>query len=427
MKCRKRRNDVKTGEESLPRDQRWGDPLTASVASGIKVARVRSWLEHGTWEPVASMPREKLKWKPHESLSTDAGHRGGLARSSDEVPVMGLERRGQITRSRRGVNPAMGRNRAARQGRKRPGDKSRMSREAPVRFREGLGVKLPRATRLIVTGTSRVLLRREVQPLVEHFLRERGLELSHEKTRITHLEDGFDFLGQTVRRFGNGKVLIKPSKRSVQTFLSGIQETIDNSGGMTAGDLIRRLNQQIKGWTMYHRYAVSKRIFHAMDDRIFWKLRRWCRRRHPQKSWKWIKARYFQREGRRDWVFTGTIRDSTGSARPIRLMQAAGVKVLRWKKIRSAANPYDPEWELYLEERSVWKLTHTLAGRGRIEYLWKDQEGRCVMCGQVLRAEEQPWHIHHRVWRSRGGDETYDNLELLHAHCHRQIHGKRNR
>src|SRR5262245_55883585 len=96
----------------------------------------------------------------------------------------------------------------------------------------------------IITGTSRVLLRREVQPLVEHFLRERGLELSHEKTRITHLEDGFDFLGQQVRRCGNGKVLIKPSKRSVQTFLSGIQETIDNSGGMTRGDLIRRLNHK---------------------------------------------------------------------------------------------------------------------------------------------------------------------------------------
>ena len=113
----------------------------------------------------------------------------------------------------------------------------------------------------IITGTSRVLLQREVQPLVEHFLRERGLELSHEKTRITHIEDGFDFLGQTVRRFGNGKILIKPSKRSVKTFLAKIQATIDDSGGMTAGDLIRRLNQQIKGWTMYHRYAVSKRIF----------------------------------------------------------------------------------------------------------------------------------------------------------------------
>src|SRR5207237_2082421 len=116
------------------------------------------------------------------------------------------------------------------------------------------------------------------------------------------------------------------------------------SGSMTAGDLIRRLNQQIKGWTMYHRYAVSKRIFTAVDARIFWKLMRWCRRRHPKKSGEWIKTRCFQREGHPDWVFTGTIRDSTGSARPIRLMQAAGVKVLRWKKIRSAANPYDPEW-----------------------------------------------------------------------------------
>ena len=157
----------------------------------------------------------------------------------------------------------------------------------------------------IITGTSQVLLRREVQPLVEHFLRERGLELSHEKTRITHIEDGFDFLGQTVRRFGNGKILIKPSRRSIKTFLGKIQATIDDSGGRTAGDMIRRLNQQIKGWTMYHRYAVSKRIFRAVDNQIFWKLRRWCRRRHPEKSWKWIKKRYFQREGRRDWVFTG--------------------------------------------------------------------------------------------------------------------------
>src|SRR3954468_20296154 len=114
MKCRKRMDDVKTGEESLPRDQRWGDPLTASVASGTKVARVRSWLEHGTWEPVASMPREKPKWEPHEGQSTDARHRGGWACSSVEVPVMGMERRGPITQLCRRVNPVMGRNLAGR-------------------------------------------------------------------------------------------------------------------------------------------------------------------------------------------------------------------------------------------------------------------------------------------------------------------------
>jgi len=120
MKCRKRMDDVKTGVKSLLRDQRWRDPLTASVASGIKVARVRFWLEHGTWEPVASMPREEPNWKPHEGQSTDARHRGGLARSSDEVPVMGMERRGPITCFRRQVNPAMGRN-LARERRQRSG------------------------------------------------------------------------------------------------------------------------------------------------------------------------------------------------------------------------------------------------------------------------------------------------------------------
>jgi RNA-directed DNA polymerase len=277
----------------------------------------------------------------------------------------------------------------------------------------------------IITGTSRVLLEYEVKPLVEQFLLERGLELSHEKTRITHIEDGFDFLGQTIRRFPNGKVLIKPSRRSVKTFLAKIQETIDNSGSMTAGDMIWRLNQQIKGWTMYHRFAVSKRIFAAVDDRIFWKLRRWCRNRHSQKSWKWIRKKYFQRQGENNWVFTGVIRDSNGKPWPIRLMKAAGVKVQRWRKIRSEANPYDPAWEPYLEGRRTWKLGHTLAGRGRIEYLWQGQGGRCPVCRQPLQTEEQPWHIHHRVWRCFGGRDTFDNLELLHTNCHRQIHARK--
>src|SRR3954468_15945437 len=98
----------------MPRDQRWRDPLTARAASGIKVARVRSWLEQGTWEPVASMLREEPKWKPHKGQSTDARHRGGWACSSVEVPVMGMERRGPITQFHRRVNSAMGRNPAGR-------------------------------------------------------------------------------------------------------------------------------------------------------------------------------------------------------------------------------------------------------------------------------------------------------------------------
>src|SRR5262249_44831760 len=152
-----------------------------------------------------------------------------------------------------------------------------------------------------------------------------------------------------------------PSRRSVKTFLSKVQATIDDSGSRTAGDMIRLLNQQIKGWTMYHRFVVSSRIFAAVDDRIFWKLRRWCRNRHPNKSWGWIRKKYFQRSGESDWVFTGVICDSKGKGWPIRLMKAAAVRILRWKKIRSEASPYDPSWEPYLEERMAWKWGHTLA------------------------------------------------------------------
>jgi RNA-directed DNA polymerase len=262
---------------------------------------------------------------------------------------------------------------------------------------------------------------------VAHFLKERGLELSHEKTRITHVEAGFDFLGQNVRRYDNGKVLIKPSSASVKAFLSKIRETIDGSGSLTAGEMIQRLNQQIKGWTMYHRYASSQRTFTYVDRRIFQMVWRWCRRRHPKKGRRWIRTTYFRSDGHRHWVFTGTLRDQKGQGRPIQLMAAAKVRIIRYVKIRSDVNPYDPRWELYLEARLGWQLAQTLMGRSRIEYLWKEQEGRCVVCGQPLRIAEGDCQIHHRIWRSRGGQDRFDNMELLHANCHRQIHVREGR
>jgi RNA-directed DNA polymerase len=274
----------------------------------------------------------------------------------------------------------------------------------------------------LITGTSKELLGDQVQPLVAHFLKERGLELSHEKTQITHIEDGFDFLGQNVRRYRCGKVLIKPSTRNVKTFLTKIQKTIDNSGSLTAGELIRRLNQQIKGWAMYHRYAASKRTFTYVDHRIFQMVWRWCRRRHSNKSGKWIKEKYFPPEGHRHWIFTGMLRDQKGQGWPIQLMSAAQVKIIRYVKIRSAVNPYDPQWELYLEARWGWQLAQTRTGRRQIEYLWKKQKGRCMACGQPLRLAEEDCQIHHRIWRSRGGQDTSDNMKLFHANCHRQIH-----
>src|SRR4051812_38265701 len=258
----------------------------------------------------------------------------------------------------------------------------------------------------LIMGTSKELLRDQVQPLVAHFLKERGLELSHEKTQITHIEAGFDFLGQDVRRYRCGKVLTKPSSSNVQAFLSKIQETIDKSGCLTAGIMIQRLNQQIKGWTMYHRYAASKRTFNYVDHRISRMVWRWCRRRHPKKGWKWIKKTYFQRDGHRHAIFTGQLLNAKGQGRPIQLMSAAKVKIIRYVKIRSAVNPYDPKWELYLEARWGWQLTQTRTGYSRFKTLWKEQKGRCWACGQPLRLPREDCQLHPPVRGRRGGKQT---------------------
>ena len=292
------------------------------------------------------------------------------------------------------------------------------------RARERNKVHLVRyADDFIITGTSKELLRDEVQPLVAHFLKERGLELSHEKTSITHGDDGFDFLGQNVRRYGT-KILLKPSGKNVRTFLGKIDAVIQQEGGfLSAGNLIERLNPIIRGWANYHRHASSAATFARVDDLIFKKLWRWARRRHADKSARWIKAKYFTRPGDSRWRFRGVVEDAKGRTNAVLLHLARSTAIRRHVKIRGAANPYDPSWELYFEERLAAQMASTLTGRGTARYLWVEQDGKCRVCGQPLRLEEG-WHVHHLLWRTHGGTDEIDNLVLLHPNCHRQVHSE---
>jgi RNA-directed DNA polymerase len=271
------------------------------------------------------------------------------------------------------------------------------------------------------TGISKALLRDEVQPLVAHFLSERGLELSHEKTSITPIEDGFDFLGQNVRRYGT-KLLLKPSRRSVRAVLAKIDTMVQHEGGsLTAGQLIQRLNPILRGWALYHRQASSARTFARLDDVILRKLWRWARRRHRGKSAAWVKRHYFTPRDDGRWHFRGTVRDEDGSHHTVFLVQARSISIRRHVKIQGAANPYDPAWELYFEERVATQLASTRFGRGTARYLWLEQDGTCLVCGQPLTLEAE-WHLHHLLWRCHGGGDQLDNLVLLHPNCHRQVH-----
>src|SRR5882762_2459358 len=136
-------------------------------------------------------------------------------------------------------------------------------------------------------------LEKEVKPCVEAFLAERGLQLSPEKTRITHISEGFDFLGQNVRKY-DGTLLIKPSSKNVKTFLDKVRETIRVDRSAKQETLIELLNPMIRGWANYHRHVVAKRAYTAVDHHIWQALWRWARRRHPNKSCDWVREKYFR-------------------------------------------------------------------------------------------------------------------------------------
>ena len=269
----------------------------------------------------------------------------------------------------------------------------------------------------VITGSSKELLENEIRSSVEQFLRERGLELSHQKTHITHIDDGFDFLGQNIRKYSN-KLLIKPSRNSVERLLNRIRVTIKANRQVSAGLLIVRLNPIIRGWAQYHRHVVSKDTFDRIDHAIFKAIWRWANRRHPNKGRRWVKQKYFRTVGSRNWVFFGNLE---GKER--RLFFAASVPIERHIKIQGQANPYDPEWEIYFEERLAAKMSRDMAGYRQLLRLWQAQEGRCPICSQKITRRTR-WHNHHIIWRSKGGSDTADNRILLHPDCHRKVHSQ---
>lgn len=276
----------------------------------------------------------------------------------------------------------------------------------------------------IITGHSKEYLEQAVQPIVSAFLSERGLTLSPEKTRTTHITEGFDFLGQNIRRYKN-KVLTKPSEKNGKAFLEKIRTTIKQNKMSSQQALIQLLNPIIVGWMNYHRHAAAKKTFSQADSEIRCALWRWCSRRHPNKGKRWIKQRYFHRVRSRNWEFradTGKLLPS-GKPEGIALCKTSDVAIRRHIKIKAEANPFDPEWESYFQKRSGWKMLDTYNGKRQLIRRWLDQQGLCPICEQRI-TKETGWHTHHIIRRVEGGSDAITNLILVHPTCHNQIHSQ---
>ncbi len=209
----------------------------------------------------------------------------------------------------------------------------------------------------IVTGRAKELLEQVVKPVIVSFLAERGLELSEEKTRTRHIDEGFDFLSQNVRKY-NGKLLIKPSKNAIKSLLDKVRIIIKEKRGVGAETLIRKLNPVIRGWANYHRFVVSKKVFNTIDWTIYNLLLRWAKRKHNKKGIRWIVCKYFQNV--KDWVFSAKVKIKKGQYRIYPLYIASTAPIKRHIKIRAHANPYDPQFDCYFTWRKSNKWVPAL-------------------------------------------------------------------
>lgn len=203
----------------------------------------------------------------------------------------------------------------------------------------------------VVTAATKELLEDKVRPILEERLAKVGLRLSKTKTKITHINEGFDFLGFNVRKYSNGKLLIKPAKANIKQFLQEIKATIKKGVALPTEQLINALNSRLTGWVNYYRSSVSSEVFSRIDSEMVHALLRWGYKRHARKGKRWIVKKYFTRLKGDNWRFHCITKDKAGNKKSLYLKRASDTKISRHVKIRSEANPFDPQYKDYFIKR----------------------------------------------------------------------------
>ena len=217
----------------------------------------------------------------------------------------------------------------------------------------------------ICTGKSKKILEDAIKPTIETFLAERGLGLSPEKTLITHIKDGFTFLGQTFRK--HGRVLhITPSTEGVLALKRKVGNLIRTHVSAPMPVLIKKLNDMLRGWANYHRHVVASEAFNCIDTYVFDRLRRMLRRRHPAKTVKWLIKNYWSAAGRN--VFAVTAKTAKAGKKIYQVMRVCAIGIRRYVKIKAAANPYSPEYAGYFWRRRHVKESKLLPAMSAREY-----------------------------------------------------------
>jgi len=278
----------------------------------------------------------------------------------------------------------------------------------------------------VVMHDDRSMIER-VKRAIDKWLKGIGLELKAEKTRISHTlageDSGFDFLGFNIRQYAVGKhrsgkltngtflgfkTLIKPSDKSIRKHKERLSQIVRSHKSTPQSALIAKLNPVIRGWCNYFKTVVSKETYKDMDNYLWRLLWQWAKRRHPNKSDKWIANKYWTPTKEVKWNFIG----KTKQKEEIELTQHAKTEIIRHVKVMGTASPFDGNL-VYWSKR----LRKSPDVSTRVINLLKRQDGKCELCGLTFR-DGNKWEVDHIIPLTRKGKDWYSNLQLLHDYCH---------
>ncbi len=263
---------------------------------------------------------------------------------------------------------------------------------------------------------------KQIQVQIQQWLSDRGLKFSLEKTTITSMEDGFNFLGFNHRHY-NGKLLIKPSKKKVLDFCKRIGEEIKEMNGAEQESLIKKLNPILQGFANYYKGVVSKDAFNYISHRMWQYLWRWAKRRHPNKSIKWVRKRYFKTINGNKWTFATITSDRRGKEKDLILYPIAYTPIERHVKVKGDASPDDSSLKEYWEKRHQKYGKNYWERNSRNYKIAQNQNWKCPICSEPLFNGEE-LDTHHIFPVAQGGLDSIENLQHLHRACHKQEHSR---
>lgn len=271
----------------------------------------------------------------------------------------------------------------------------------------------------IITAENREDLE-AIKPIVEEWLNQRGLKLNSDKTKITQITEGFNFLGFNVRHY-KGKCLIKPQKEKVKEFLAGIQQWLNQHKTVKATAVIQYLSPIIRGWGNYYKHKVSKETFSYVDYRIWQMLWKWSLRRHPKKGKGWVAKKYFRTINETKWNFAQPFKNRNGRETLITLPKLSYIPIVRHVKVKDTASPDDPALTKYWQDRQSKYGKSYWAKGSKLYNVAVNQDWKCPICGEHLFNGEE-LHTHHKIRVKDGGTDKAQNLVHLHKACHRHEH-----